>query len=369
MPRSGRCCAPRSSLARKSLPCTSVAPANSPAATRRRQCAREETALLNNAATIAKNTRGVAVQHVAAAAARRTLDGEQHEAFLRATGTDGLVVIEGIAGAGKSYSVEAIREAHERDGWRVVGLAPTNTVAEDMRRSGFKHGSTVHRELYLQEEGRHDQVPAWNRQTCVIVDEAAMLDTRTFSRLMQQAATAKAKVVLVGDDRQLSSVQRGGMFTALKEQHGSAVIAKVRRQEADWQRTASEDFANGRVPEALRAYAEHDGLVWTNDLEEARTRLLSDWDQDSRTQPEVNRFVYASTNVEVNQLNRDIRAIRRRRGEVEEGLAVETSRGEFVIGVGDRLQFFGNDRRGRLLQWDARHGDGGRGQKACRRDR
>ena len=47
----------------------------------------------------------------------------------------------------------------------------------------------------------------------------------------------------------------------------------------------------------------------------------------------------------MNQLNRDIRAIRRRRGEVEEGLAVETSRGEFEIGVGDRLQFFGNDRK------------------------
>ena len=305
----------------------------------------EEAALLSNAAAIARNTRPVAARHVAAAAVRRTLDDEQRAAFLKATGTDGLVVIEGIAGAGKSYSVEAIREAHERDGWRVIGLAPTNTVAEDMRRGGFRHGSTVHRELYLQDNARYDQAPAWNRRTCVVVDEAAMLDTRTFGRLMERAATAKAKVVLVGDDRQLASVERGGMFSAVKEQHGSAVISKVRRQADDWQRAASEDFAGGRVAEGLRAYAEHDCLVWTDSLDEARTRLLSDWDWDSREWPAVNRFVYASTNAEVNRLNQDIRDIRRRRGEVEEAAPVETTRGAFAIGVGDRLQFFGNDRK------------------------
>ncbi len=138
--------------------------------------------------------------------------------------------------------------------------------------------------------------------------------------------------MLVGDDRQLASVERGGMFTAVKEQHGSAVIAKVRRQEADWQRTASEDFAKGRVADGLRAYAEHDCLVWSDSLDEARTRLLSDWDWDSRERPEVNRFVYASTNAEVNRLNQDIRDIRKRRGEVGEGLTVETTRGSSSSG-------------------------------------
>ena len=227
----------------------------------------------------------------------------------------------------------------------MIGLAPTNTAAEGLRRSGFGHGSTVHLELFYLENGRHDRAPAWDRRTAVIVDEAAMLDTNTYARMMRRAAETGAKVILAGDDRQLSSVERGGMFTALKERHGSAVISKVRRQEADWQRTASEDFSEGRMAEGLRAYAEHGHVHWSAAIDESRTRLLSDWDQDSREKPSINRFVYAGTNAEVNQLNREIRSIRVNRKEVLDELEVETVRGKLMIGAGDRIQFHGNDRK------------------------
>ncbi|TWB21116.1 AAA family ATPase [Nitrospirillum bahiense] len=305
----------------------------------------EEQRVMAAAEAIKQPHREVAVRYRQEVEEARTLDGEQQAAFARATGTDGLVVVEGLAGSGKSHVVNAIREAHERSGWRVVGLAPTNTVADDLRRAGFSHGSTVHLELYYQEIGREDRAPAWDRRTLVMVDEAAMMDTRTYARLMERAAEARAKVILVGDDRQLSSVERGGMFSEIKARHGSAVISKVRRQEQDWQREASEAFSEGRVGEGLRAYAEHGHVHWSGDLDESRDRLLSDWDQDSRERPDGARFVYASTNREVNRLNRAIRDIRLRRGEVEAGVEVETVRGRFEIGVGDRIQFHGNDRR------------------------
>ncbi|MCW2247862.1 Ti-type conjugative transfer relaxase TraA [Azospirillum fermentarium] len=306
----------------------------------------EERQVAADAASIGVAREAVAARHVRAAAEARTLDAEQRDAFLKATGTDGLVVIEGLAGTGKSYSIDAIRDAHERAGWRVIGLAPTNTVADDLRRSGFRHGSTVHLELYYQENpAKRRDLPAWDRRTLVIVDEAAMLDTPTYARLMRRAAEARAKVVLVGDDRQLASVERGGMFSEIKERHGSAVIRSVRRQGEDWQRQASQDFAEGRVAEGLRAYAERGSVHWSGDLEESRARLLSDWDQDRSERPDAARFVYASTNREVNRLNRAIRDIRVRRGEVASGIEVETVRGRLEVGIGDRIQFHGNDRR------------------------
>ncbi|TAL01127.1 MAG: hypothetical protein EPO08_11470 [Rhodospirillaceae bacterium] len=280
-----------------------------------------------------------------AVADRRTLDSEQRNAFAKATGTDGLVIIEGLAGTGKSHSLTAIREAHERTGWRVLGLAPTNTAAEGLRQSGFRHGSTVHLELFFQDKGLHERTAAWDRRTLVIVDEAAMLDTRTYARLMSRAAETGAKVVLAGDDRQLSSVERGGMFTALKERHGSVVIAKVRRQEADWQKTASEAFSEGRMSEGLRAYAERGFVHWSQTLEESRVRLISDWDQNSRERPAMNRFVYAGTNNEVNRLNHDLRAVRAQRGEIRDELEAECVRGKITLGKGDRIQFHGNARR------------------------
>jgi hypothetical protein len=138
--------------------------------------------------------------------------------------------------------------------------------------------------------------------------------------------------------------QRGGVFTELKQQYGSVVISKVRRQQADLQREASEDFAQSRMAEGLRAYVEHDHLHWSAELKESRDRLLSDWDQDSRERPDVNRFVYASTNAEVNWINRAIRDIRLERGEVKNELEVDTVKGKLAIGVGERIHFHGNDR-------------------------
>ncbi|MDD3183585.1 MAG: hypothetical protein PHD48_12410, partial [Alphaproteobacteria bacterium] len=123
------------------------------------------------------------------------------------------------------------------------------------------------------------------------------------------------------------------------------IISKVRRQGLDWQKEASGDFAQGRVAEGLRAYAEHGHVHWSKDINESRTRLLSDWDQDSRENPEVNRFVYAGTNAEVNEINRLIRDIRVQRGEIKNEIEVDTVRGKLVFGAGDRIQFHGNNRK------------------------
>ncbi len=305
----------------------------------------EEIRVMNAASEVAVVRDAVAARHARAVEAALQLDAEQRSAFQKATGTDGLVVIEGLAGTGKSYSINAIREAHERAGWRVLGLAPTNTVADDLRRGGFREARTIHLELFYQDKGLVDRAAPWDRKTLLIVDEAAMLDSQRYERLMRQAADARAKVILVGDDRQLASIERGGMFTALKERHGSVEITKVRRQGEEWQRTASEDFASGRIAEGIRAYAGHGHVHWSGSLDESRARLLSDWDQSSRERPDANRFVYASTNKEVNALNKDIREIRLRRGEVTDGIEVATARGSIEIGEGDRIQFHGNDRK------------------------
>ncbi len=240
-----------------------------------REVRAEEREVLDAAARVAKSRRPVDDRRARMGAAGRKLDDEQQAAFLKATGTDGLVVIEGLAGTGKSYSLTAIREAHEQAGWHVVGVSLMNVVADDLRRSGFTHANTAHREVWWQERGGSHAIPKWDRHTLVVVDEAAMLDTHIYARLMRQAAEKGAKVVLAGDDRQLGSVERGGLFTQLKERHGSVVISKVRRQEAEWQRTASEDFADGRMATGLRAYAEHGHVHWSAKIDESRSRLLS----------------------------------------------------------------------------------------------
>jgi nucleoside-triphosphatase THEP1 len=80
-----------------------------------------------------------------------------------------LAVIDGQAGTGKSFTIAAVREAYEAAGYRVIGLGPTNAVAQDMSGDGFAHAATIHSELFALNNGRR----SWNGKTVVIVDEAA----------------------------------------------------------------------------------------------------------------------------------------------------------------------------------------------------
>jgi|GEM_PF-924490 len=305
----------------------------------------QEERVVASSRSIATKRKAVAVRHLEAVQQVRKLDAEQHAAFLKATGTDGLVLISGRAGTGKSYSLNAIREAHERSGARVIGLAPTNTAANDLRKLGFGEAVTVHLALYYLDKGMDQKMREWDRNTVIVVEEAGMLGAEVTERLFTHAAKAGARVVLVGDERQLSSVERGGLFTTLIHEHGSSVISNVRRQQQDWQREASTAFAEGEMAIGLRKYAERGYVHWSADIDESRARLLSDWDQNSRERPSVERFVYASTNKEVNELNHAIHEIRKKRGDIKKCVEVETVKGLIEIGEGDRLQFHGNDRR------------------------
>jgi ATP-dependent exoDNAse (exonuclease V) alpha subunit len=216
-----------------------------------RQVREQERSALTDAAEIADSHSAAVPIH----AARTALVGhdprlDRRAAFDHAIGAGGLKIIEGRAGTGKSYALGAGRHAHELAGHRVVGLAPTNTVAQDLKAGGFAEAGTVHAELFRLKNDRTQ----WNARTVVIVDEAAMLDSRITGELLATARQAGAKVILAGDDRQLASIERGGLFTELKTRHGAAEITEVTRQRVDWQRQAARDLAEGRFGEAVAAY-------------------------------------------------------------------------------------------------------------------
>jgi Ti-type conjugative transfer relaxase TraA len=300
--------------------------------------AQEREALADGAAVAgAPHHQGVKARYQEAALASRTLREDQRAAFEHAVGAGGLKLIEGRAGTGKSYTLAAVREAHEAAGYRIVGLAPTNAVAQDLKADGFAEAGTVHAALFAIKNGRS---PGWNRRTVLVVDEAAMLDSRVTGELLAEAKRAGAKVILTGDDRQLASIERGGLFTELRRMHGAAEITEVTRQRVGWQRQAARDLAEGRFDAAVQAFDRHGAVTWTADQEAARAALVTRWKADSLADPQASRFVFAYTNVEVDRLNAELRAVRRDRGELASPDVVLTIKhGEAAFAVGDRVQF------------------------------
>jgi len=311
----------------------------------------ERTALADGAAVAgAGHHAGVSARHQEAALASRSLRDDQRAAFEHAVGAGGLKLVEGRAGTGKSYTLAAVREAHERTGHRVVGLAPTNAVAQDLKADGFSEAGTVHSALFQLKNGRM----VLDRRTVLVVDEAAMLDSHVTGELLAEAKQAGAKVVLAGDDRQLASIERGGLFTELRARHGAAEITEVTRQKVDWQRQAARDLAEGRFDSAVQSFDQHGAITWTADGDSARAALVERWKADTLADPKASRFVFAYTNADVSQLNAELRQVRRDRGELgSPDVRFETKHGEADFAVGDRVQFTDTDKRRHLYNGNA----------------
>ena len=270
------------------------------------------------------------------------LSTEQHQAFQHMTADDSnLKIVQGRAGVGKSYVLNPVREAYEAAGYRMIGLAPTNKVASDLADTGFQEAMTCHSLLFRIKNQRMQL----DKNSVLVVDEAGMLGTEVMLELFNVAKQAKCKVILVGDEKQLSSIERGGMFQVLSEKYGAPTLEIVRRQQKGWQKQVSEDLSNHRVHSAVSTLAEHNKLNWSDDKAQALSGLVNQWATDSLGHRERWTFALAQRNVDVDALNQAMRDIRKQRGEIADlDVEIMTARGFTAFAGGDRVQFTVTDK-------------------------
>ena len=211
----------------------------------------------------------------AALSKRPALFADQQSMVRRLTTSGlGVEVVVGKAGAGKTYALDAAREAWERSGHRVIGCSLSARAAEELEFGSGIQSFTIARFL---KDLDNPELGGLARNSVVVVDEAGMVGTRTLERLLTHACSAQAKVVLVGDDRQLPEIQAGGAFRGIKNRLPAIELSEVRRQPLGWERDALDLIREGRSQEAIDAYMTHDRVVLTRSSEETRRRLIADW--------------------------------------------------------------------------------------------
>jgi hypothetical protein len=283
---------------------------------------------------------------IEAVSEKYTLDPEQRAALEHAAGHGGFAMINGQAGAGKSRVLEALRAGYEAEGWTVIGTAWTNQVVNDMRRhNGFKNANTLASEFYRMDNESY----FWGDRTIIIADETAMLSTTAAARMLKEAAAGGAKTILAGDPRQYGSIDRGGMFEALEQRHGSASISKIKRtKDEDYQRAFSAMY-EGDFKSALKVFEKKDAIKWTKNNEQAVQALTARYFEDAQARPNKVRFVFAYTNELVDELNQSIRAFHRGRGDLGQDHTIKTAAGERPFAVGDRVQITENGNKKQKL--------------------
>ncbi len=268
------------------------------------------------------------------------LSSEQRSAFEHVTDAKGISVVIGYAGTGKSAMLGVAREAWERAGYQVQGLALSGIAAENLESGSGIASRTI---ASIEHQWGQDR-ELLTRDHVLVIDEAGMIGSRQMERVIAEAEKRGAKVVLVGDPEQLQAIEAGAAFRSIAERHGSVEITDIRRQHEDWQRDATRQLATGRTGEALRAYTEHDHVHAADTREQARAGLIDRWDRDRKAMPAATRIILTHTNDEVQALNQAARDRLRIAGDLGEDVALRAERGQRTFAAGDRIMFLKNER-------------------------
>ena len=316
-----------------------------------------ETRLRDTALSLTSSFRSAVSEETAAAviASRPWLSAEQADMVKHTTTSgDGVEVVIGVAGAGKTTALDAAREIWNAEGHRVYGIALSARAAGELADGAGIEASTIatfERSLEFGTTRLHSG-------DVVIVDEAGMVGTRTLARVVEDASSAGAKVVLVGDDRQLPEIDAGGSFSMLAHHLGATRLVSNRRQVEVWERHALAELRHGNVAAAVHAFEEAGRIHEGGTALRTKELLVESW-CDAHGEGHDAR-IYAARRRDVDELNGLARQELRRRGALGDDIA-EVS-GGIGFAHGDEVMCLRNDKsldvvnglRGSVL--DARDG-------------
>lgn len=301
----------------------------------------EQKALASAEAMASTDDRAVVSELIVARVlAKRPSMKSDQEAMVRRllTGGEGLVIVVGEAGTGKTFAVVAAAHgwAHDRTELRVA--APTWRAANVLRSEGL-NATSVARLLAGLDRGTAAGEPL-AKGSVLVVDEAGMVDSRAMARLIDHAERAEAKLVLIGDPAQLGEIEAGGLFGALAARSDAVALDEVIRHEHDLDREAAKLIREGSGREAISVYEGEQRVTVSDDPVARREAMVADWWERYREGEDAQMI--AKRNAEVRELN----AMARERMRVEGKLGAEEVRvGEARFAAGDQVITRINDQK------------------------
>lgn len=157
--------------------------------------------------------------------------------------TDRITILRGGAGTGKTALMSEAVKTIESTGKKVRTFAPTSQSRNVLAEEGFENAQTVSRLLIdskLQQELAGQVM--W-------IDEAGLISVKDMHAILQIAHEQKARVVLSGDTRQHSSVERGDSLRILRTVGGvrTAGVSQIYRQRREDYKKAVYLISQGKV--------------------------------------------------------------------------------------------------------------------------
>lgn len=296
---------------------------------------------------------------------------DQAEAVRHACGrSGGFAIIEGNAGTGKTASAGAYVKAHQEAGYTVWG-ASTSQVATDNLADEVNGQATTERKPTLVDALNSStpndrKMEAFNTakllleldsgrlkltdKHLLVLDEAGMVGAKTMHRLQQHSDRAGAKIIAVGDSKQLQPIQAGNPFYAMGDVVGKSEITEIRRQKNKTHlEMANAFYDQHKDGHALVKQMKEKGMiVQGTNKQDAIGKLVSDYLNDPKTERE--KLILASTHADSEALTDRLRKQLDQAGRLGERQDVMTARSdgkimkveEKDVAVNDRIRFTRN---------------------------
>lgn len=212
------------------------------------------------------------------------LEGQQKAAIEHVlTTTNRVSIVTGKAGAGKTTTLQSLVPLLEKTGLKVTVVAPSAEASRGvLRQEGFQQAETVAK--LFNDKAMQEKILG----QVLIVDEAGLLGTKDMSALLKLSQDRNTRLILMGDTRQHSSVERGDALRILNTVGGikTAEISKIYRQRHENYRKVVEDLSVGHVAGAFEKLDEM-GAIQTIDPMQPYTDLVKDYIETTKQKKTV----------------------------------------------------------------------------------
>jgi conjugative relaxase-like TrwC/TraI family protein len=234
--------------------------------------------------------------------------GQQQAIALSTITTDRVVAWQGVAGAGKTYALNEFRQIAQACGYTLKGYAPSAETAKVLEQEVGIESTTVAYLLASGELERFLDKQIW------IVDEAGLLSAKDAYALLQRATLQKARVILVGDTRQLSAVEAGNPFRSLQNARmQTAHLNQSLRQRTLDLNEVVDLIAQGKIEQGIERLDSSNRITVIPDTEQRLSQIVQDYIALAPDEREAT-LVLAGTNQERLDITQRIREELKKQG-------------------------------------------------------
>jgi conjugative relaxase-like TrwC/TraI family protein len=211
------------------------------------------------------------------------------------TSRDQMMALEGVAGAGKTTSLAAVREAAVRAGYEVEGLAPTSRAAQKLGEAGMETHTLQH---HLARGDRADD----GQKRLYVIDELSMASTKQMHTFVERIRE-NDRVLFVGDTRQHEAVEAGRPYAQLQEAGlRTARLDEIIRQKDPALKEVVEQLARGEVRDAIGNLNEQGRVHEIGDRQERIAEIAREYvrspentlvvSPDNESRREINQHIH-----------------------------------------------------------------------------